>query len=141
MPETGLKLTMEGDRYLFGYGVPQSASTAFRKYLEAASPPHNFATAQNSVGFMYENGVGCEVNYSSAMHYYELAAKQKFSEAINNLGLLYESGKGPSKDVKLAIKFYRDAAELECLDAMNNLGFCYENGIGVEVDIKEAARW
>ena len=139
--ELAVQICAEGDRLLFGYGTRSSPEMAFKKFLEAANPPFDFAPAQNSLGFMYERGIGCEMNISHAIHWYQLAAAQKYADAINNLGMLYESGTGPVKDYEIAAQFYLEAAEMNHLDAMNNLGYCYQHGKGTKQDYAEAARW
>jgi hypothetical protein len=41
LTERATKITMEGDKYLLGYGVHKSPEMAFKKFLEAASEPYS----------------------------------------------------------------------------------------------------
>jgi TPR repeat protein len=64
------------------------------------------------LGAFYEQGQnGVEPDYSQALKWLSLAAKQGQPEAQVTLGQMYENGKGVSEDIGLAAYWYRKAAD------------------------------
>ncbi|UZO08334.1 uncharacterized protein OCT59_028592 [Rhizophagus irregularis] len=91
--------------------------------------------AQNSLGFMYENGGGTEKNKEKAFYWYNKAAENGNRDAQYNLGECYELGNGVvDKDETKAFEYYEKSAENGDIDSKFQLGYCYVNGIGTEVD-------
>ena len=60
------------------------------------------ATAQNSLGFMYDEGHGVPQDYAEAMTWYRKAAEQGDDYAQASLGFMYERGKGVPQDYATA---------------------------------------
>ena len=81
--------------------------TALRVWLPAAEGGD--ADAQNSVGEIFERGLGTEPNYEVAALWFKRAAEQGHKGAQFNLGTLYEAGKGVPQDKALALNWYRQA--------------------------------
>ncbi|MDO8860367.1 caspase family protein [Haliea sp. E1-2-M8] len=81
--------------------------TALKVWLPAAEAGD--ADAQNSVGEIFERGLGTEPNYAVAVLWFERAAKQGHKGAQFNLGTLYETGKGVPQDKAMALNWYRQA--------------------------------
>ncbi len=81
--------------------------TALRVWLPAAEAGD--ADAQNSVGEIFERGLGTEPNYEVAALWFERAARQGHKGAQFNLGTLYEAGKGVPQDKAAALNWYRQA--------------------------------
>lgn len=81
--------------------------TALKVWLPAAEAGD--ADAQNSVGEIFERGLGTEPNYAVAVLWFERAAKQGHKGAQFNLGTLYETGKGVPEDKATAMNWYRQA--------------------------------
>jgi len=81
--------------------------SALRVWLAAAEAGD--ADAQNTVGEIYERGLGAEPNYEAALIWYGKAAAQKYSRALFNLGTLYEQGLGVPADKLQALNLYRQA--------------------------------
>lgn len=81
--------------------------TALRVWMPAAE--EGDADAQNSVGEIFERGLGTEPNYQVAALWFERAAKQGHKGAQFNLGTLYETGKGVPQDKATAMNWYRKA--------------------------------
>ncbi|PLW83695.1 peptidase C14 [Kineobactrum sediminis] len=81
--------------------------TALRVWLPAAEAGD--ADAQNSVGEIFERGLGTEPNYEVAVLWFRKAAEQGHKGAQFNLGTLYETGKGVSQDKATALNWYRQA--------------------------------
>ena len=99
------------------------------------------ALAQNSLGFMYNNGNGVLQDYKEAAKWYRLAAEQGIDSAQTNLGNKYKFGEGVLQDYKEAVKWYRLAAEQGSAAAQTNLGFMYQSGVGVLQDNTMAHMW
>lgn len=97
--------------------------------------------ALNSLGWMYQQGLGVKQNYISALFWYSLAAKKGDSEAQKNIGWMYHFGLGVKKDYTIAIFWYRKAAYQKNATAQNNLGFMYDKGLGVQQDRTMAIFW
>ena len=81
--------------------------TALKVWMPAAEGGD--ADAQNTVGEIFERGLGTEPNYVVAAHWFELAAKQGHKGAQFNLGTLYEAGNGVKQDKIEALNWYRRA--------------------------------
>ena len=64
------------------------------------------ASAQSSLGFMYERGQGVTQDYAEAIKWYKLAAEQGYAYAQNNLGVMYERGQGVIQDYVTAHMWY-----------------------------------
>jgi hypothetical protein len=79
--------------------------SALNVWLPAAE--QGDADAQNSVGEIFERGLGGEPNYEAAAIWYGKAAEQGHSSALLNLGTLYEQGRGVEKDRLKALNYYR----------------------------------
>ena len=136
-------------------------------YYENAELGH--ATAQNNLGYCYENGLGVEKDFIAASNWYRKAANQGYSLAQYNMGRCYYYGGGVEKNLEKAAEWFLKAIEQghlgaqtmlgDCYDgeeafklhlnaaergnvrAMVSLGFCYESGDGVPENQVEALRW
>ena len=81
--------------------------TALKIWLPAAEGGE--ADAQNTVGEIFEQGLGTEPNYEVAVLWYGRAAAQGHKTALFNLGTLYETGNGVPRDRLKALNYYRQA--------------------------------
>ena len=99
------------------------------------------ATAQNSLGVIYDRGKGVAQDYAEAAKWYRKAAEQGNDWGQYNLGFMYARGEGVAQDYAEAAKWYRKAAEQGNASAQNNLGVMYVRGEGVAQDYAEAAKW
>ena len=81
--------------------------TALKIWLPAAE--EGDADAQNTVGEIFEQGLGTDPNYEVAALWYGRAAEQGHKTALFNLGTLYETGKGVEQDKVRALNLYRRA--------------------------------
>ncbi len=102
------------------------------------------ADAMYTVGWMYENGKGVDLNITQAVRWYKSAAEQDNTDALFRLGLLYATGRDVARNYAEALKYYQRAADKGEAAAMNNLGLLYENGTGTpegEKDIGKAIGW
>lgn len=90
------------------------------------------------LGSIYFHGFGIEQNYSKAVKYYEMAAKQNNSRALFNLGNMYFYGKGVKHNISKAIEYFELSAKLNNSDSLYNLWIIYYKGYGVERNIPRA---
>lgn len=68
-------------------------------YLTAAGEfEQGNAAAQNTHGYMYENGLGIPQDHAEAVRWYRRAAEQGHARAQNNLGAMYAGGLGVPQD-------------------------------------------
>jgi len=82
--------------------------TALRLWRPLADQGH--ASAQISLGLMYDNGQGVPQDYIEAVKWYRKAVEQGNAAAQNNLGTMYDLGKGVPQDYVEAHKWYNLAA-------------------------------
>ena len=71
-------------------------TTALEKFRIRAQ--QGSASAQFSLGFMYDNGQGVAQDYAEAVRWYKLAAAQGDAKAQYNLGISYGKGEGVAQD-------------------------------------------
>lgn len=83
------------------------------------------ARAQFSLGELYHEGLGAEIDIHRAIHWYTLAATQGHVDAQNSLGIIYADGHEVNPDFLSAIKWYTLAAEQGDPGAQFNLGAIY----------------
>jgi uncharacterized protein len=99
------------------------------------------SSAQNSLGWMYEQGHGVTQDFKEATKWYRSAAEQGLREAQYNLGVIYFQGRGTPSNFREALKWYRKAATQGDAQAQYNLGFMYVNGVGVPKDLSRGHMW
>lgn len=78
-----------GRHYLNGEGCEKDVSKGSELIHESIKFGQS-SYGQNTLGYMYENGIGVEKNYSDAFFWYKKSAEQGNPDAQNNLGLLKE---------------------------------------------------
>jgi TPR repeat protein len=79
------------------------------------------AVAQNSVGALYDHGLGVDESDAEAAHWYSLAADQGLPLAMRNLAGMYAGGYGVTYDKDQAIYWYDKAAAAGDEQAMKRL--------------------
>ena len=113
-PRRPTKTTAEDCRVRGGEYVAYDRAdlkSALKVWMAAAESGD--AEAQNTVGEIFERGLGGEPNYEAAVIWYQKAADQGNARAQLNLGTLYESGKGVEKDRLQALNLYRQSWGLQ----------------------------
>lgn len=113
--------------------VYDKAIELFQPGVEANCP-----IALHCLAYMYERGLGTNVDYRKAIELYELAAVQNYSSSIYNLALLYALGQGVVRDYAKAAELFELAIKYGDSDAIINLGILYHNGEGVVQDFVKA---
>jgi TPR repeat protein len=95
-------------------GVDAYSNGNFKQALEEWLPlaEGGDATAQNSVGALYDHGLGVDEDDAAAAHWYQLAADQNLPLAMRNLANMYAGGHGVPFDQPLAESWYEKAARM-----------------------------
>lgn len=98
--------------------------------------------SQYSIGYLYQYGLGVDLNPAEAAAWYEKAGAAKLGDAYYALGLLYEDAKLGKRDLAKAMAYYKKATELgPNSHAEYALGRMYLRGRGVASDPDEAVKW
>jgi uncharacterized protein len=138
-PGDGPAMTLIGELYKNGLGVPRDAAEAARWYKLAAdlsNPQAAYALAMAKL-----SGDGVPKDRSEAAQLLEKAASKNHPGALYNLGLLVIETDGAAKDFGKAAQLFQKAADLGDSDGAYALGLLYKNGSGVEKSDEEAANW
>jgi TPR repeat protein len=101
-----------------------------------AAPTVSIADANSKADTAFQ-----QKDYTTAMHWYQIAANQGDSGAQYNIGWLYDNGDGVTQDYDQARQWYLKAGNQGDKDAQNNLGELYYYGHGVAVDYATAFHW
>lgn len=114
----------------------EGAMSAFLGASEAGNDK-----AMNSLGELYEEGLGTAKDYETAFSWYKKAADLGNADAMGNIGWLYQNGYGVGQSYDTAIMWYTDAANAGSMWAVNKLGRLYRDGLGVERDSARALQY
>lgn len=103
------------------------------------------------LGYLYQHGLGVDIDYNKAIHYYNKAIKYNYGSALFCLGWMYLEGIGVRRDSNIAISLWIKAGKAESVFegevlpeqvyACYNLGVFYEIGNGCAVDYDVAMEW
>jgi len=83
--------------------------SAFQILSSLAEQDH--ARAQNTLGFLYQNGLGVPQDHAMAKHWYQKSANQNYTIAQYNLGIMYQYGLGVPQDYAKAEQWYKKSME------------------------------
>ena len=89
--------------------------TAYSEWKQLADQGE--ATPQFQLGWLYENGLGVNLNYQKAIEWYRRAAEQGYAYAQTALGKMYSEGRGVRQDLNSAYMWFSIAASLWDPDA------------------------
>ncbi len=117
-------------------GLPKDDAQSISWYRMAAE--HGNASAQNTLGFCYDNGVGVAKDPAEALKWFLKSAQQGNAEAQNNVGKLYDAGSGVEKNQTEAVNWFRRAADQAYAPGEFNLGVMYAHGTGIAQDDAKA---
>jgi len=94
--------------------------TAAREWQESAEKGD--VNSQMALGFLYQKGLGVELDYSKAVAWWERASKQGNIEAMRLVARAYlQSGPGVKQNVEKGLTWYRKAAEGNDMQAQLDL--------------------
>jgi TPR repeat protein len=96
---------------------------------------------QNTLGSIFEHGIGVDRDCTEAAKYYGMAAGLGSAEAQTCLGRLYKNGLGVQQNYFTAITWYNNAIVLGSHDAMLEMGKMYHKGQGVTQDLALSSRY
>lgn len=99
------------------------------------------ARAQNSLGVMYDQGLGLKEDPIRAAGLFRDAAVQGYGGAQVNLGVMYLRGRGVIQDHRMAIDWLTRAAEQGYVGAQYQVGLLHQTGEAIEHDLVKAAKW
>lgn len=108
-------------------------------YERAALLDDSFAL--NSLGVMYDEGLGVVPDPIRARDYFARASKKGHHQAHFNLAEMYYRGRGGAQDLRRARELYLKAASQGHAGAQNMLGLMYYLGEGGETEIRLAKSW
>ncbi|ANX03401.1 hypothetical protein PG2T_03795 [Immundisolibacter cernigliae] len=106
-PKATATATSEDGWAAYERGDYATALRVFRTLAERGD-----TNAQNSLGVMYNNGIGVTTNHAEAAKWYRLAAEQGNAYCQNMLGFMYGNGEGVAQDRVQAYKWLELAATL-----------------------------
>ncbi len=92
-------------------------------------------------GSNYNNGIGVEQDYATALSFYRQAAKAGSVPAMYMVGMSYSIGRGTSVDVAEARRWLLKAAEAGHAAAQYKIGTMYLDGTAVTQDAAWGVRW
>ena len=164
-----LKLSNSGDPeaqydlaifYMDGIGIQKDESKAFDWILKSENNTiqnsviinehekkgfeldlKSAVTAQNYLGYCYQNGIGTLQDHKKAFAWYLRSSNKGYALSQCNLGCCYENGIGTERNEEKAFEWYLKSAENGNISAQNSLGRFYENGIGTSKNEKKAIEW
>lgn len=111
--------------------TPQEAFTLLSKAAGEGQPQ-----AMNSLGTLYEQGLGVARNYSRALEWYQKAANAGLPVGFHQVGLAYEQGKGVPANRDEAIKNFQKAAQMKLEESGYRLAALALAGTGQSDDAK-----
>lgn len=110
---------------------------AAAKWISKASNNNN-DSAQATMGAMYAQGYGVNMDDDKAKYWFERSAKNGNARGAYNLGLHYEM---MEYDFDTAFKWYIEAAEKDYALAQFMVGEYFISGMIVKEDYSKAAQW
>jgi TPR repeat protein len=114
--------------------------SAFIYFKKSADSGYSKANAQ--LGYMYEKGLGTNVNSHLADKYYRKAAEEGNSIALYNIGMYYKNGKDSfTQSYDSAFIYLKKSADLDFSPAELEIGQIYENGIGRDTNNQLAVKY
>lgn len=100
-----------GGMYLEGFPTITPNSEIAFQWMEK-SADQGFAMAEQTLGVMYEAGIGTPKDYTKAMEYYKKAAEQNWGIAYYYIAMLYFNGLGVEPNFDTASEYMKKSAEM-----------------------------
>jgi len=102
---------------------------------------HGESHAQNSLGFLYQSGLGVPQSYEEAVKWYRRSAEQGNPNGQSNLAKMFADGTGVPRDRAEAARLYRQSAEQGWAWAQAMLALMYARGQIGPPDAISAYSW
>lgn len=83
------------------------------------------SNADNTLGLLYQYGIGVPKQYQKALGYFQLAADRGDGDGYVNLGIMHVYGYGVPPDEPAALRYFQLAADRGNATGENNLGLLY----------------
>jgi tetratricopeptide (TPR) repeat protein len=112
---------------------------AYLWFLKASEKGN--ASAQNSIGFLYQRGWGVQKDYTLALKWFMKAATENNSNAQNQIGVFFRKGFGVKVNHRTAFEWYAKSAKNGNTAGQCNLAWMYYDGSGTKQDYKKAMQW
>ena len=121
--------------------VPFDAEKTF--YWASQAAQKGYGLAQNLLGGLYLNGVGTEIDYQEAVHWFEESIKNNIHESEIGLFQCYEQGgHGIEQDFHKAFQHLRNhALRTDDVNSKFEVAVRLFDGNGVEENKDEAFKW
>ncbi|MBQ7607336.1 MAG: sel1 repeat family protein [Desulfovibrionaceae bacterium] len=132
-PATLNALVDKGLLYFYGTGGVRRDYSKARTYLSEAANA-GIAKAQEIVGLMLLNGMGCAVDAKEGIRYMSMAAEQNSAFALWQMGMACANGIVVEKNLEKAVECYTNASDQNFASARFELGLLYMYGTGVPKD-------
>jgi hypothetical protein len=113
---------------------------AARGYFQTAANDGD-TSAQTNLGYLYDRGLGAEVNSKLAAEWYTKAAEAGNALAQHNLGDMYLRGQGVSQNDATALEWFKKAAAQGQTGAEIKLAYMLAEGRGTAKDVESAYAW
>lgn len=118
-----------------------SEEYALAKPLLEKGCKHGSAEACDDLGWIYDDGLGIDVDKSKAAEFYGKSCAGDFARGCTNAGVMYLSGEGGvAKDTKKAASLFTKACDAKNWTGCKNLGLRYLTGDGVPKDEMRAKK-
>lgn len=125
-------LSILGDMYSTGSGVPKAPKKTLEYYIKSAEAGSVFT--QNKLGSMYQYGIGVNKDLAQAVKWYEKSANIGYAASQLDLGNLYLNGVGVKKDINNGLYLISLAVAQNYPPALFRMALIYLNGILVKKD-------
>ena len=99
------------------------------------------AFVQYMLAFVFNKGIGTEINLDLAFEWSKKSAEQDFAPAQDRLAYMYTEGIGTEVNLDLAFYWYKKSAEQDFAPAQFMQAYMYTEGMGTEVNLDLAFYW
>ena len=141
MAVSGVAVLVAGLQSYRKHVVPTARDYAVARVQFEASAKAGDAKAMNSVGWLYQTGLGGTQDYAKATEWYVKAANAGNVAAVSNLASLYQRGLGVPQDYAKARGIFEKTAKAGFGPSMDALGVMYVNGWSVPKSDAMARAW
>jgi len=137
------KSKYNSDTKKYNQGVKLFESGNYEKAFKIFKPlaDNGYASAQTSLGWLYDNGLGRKEDNVEAVKWYQKAANQDDHYALYILGLMYAHGEGVRRDQIKSFELTQRSAKQAYAPAQYNLGVAYKFGQGVTKSLSKSKYW